>query len=287
MGSDGFDMTERSDKWVIIDYCGTLSLAAPRFGRPESLAHALERSGLAALGVCTPEIFWEQIVDPTWVEASTTSIGYAKAIAGRIASLGIAPDVPTAEIAAAALRFVDIYLAASRIDPHWRPVLTGLSGDPAAVAVVATDHYAEATGMIIGYLDAWGIPARKIGKDRESPPDPPAGFLVANSADLGVRKEDRRFWEILKSRLPSAPARRILLIDDFGFNEAPGDSYGEHTKVMTRREKIMANLDQTFRATVEVVPFDLPGPQWGSEAAGAALIEKTAAVIGAFLGRRT
>ncbi|MEW6334948.1 MAG: hypothetical protein AB1558_11825 [Thermodesulfobacteriota bacterium] len=274
------------EKLVIIDYCGTLSLAAPRFGRPDHLTRALDGSGLAALGVSTPEIFWEKIVDPTWIEGSTTSIGYAKVMAGRIASLDLAPGAPTAAIESAACRFVDLYLAASRIDPHWRPALTGLSGHPAAVTAVSTDHYAEATGMIIGYLDSWGIPARRSGRGKPSASPPASGFLVANSADLGALKESRRFWEILKSQLPPSSVRRILLIDDFGSNEAPGDSYGAHAQVTTRREKVIANIDQTFQAAVDVVPFELHGPHWGSEEAGAALIDETAAVIGAFLERR-
>jgi len=190
------------------------------------------------------------------------------------------------EMVSAASRFVALYLASSGIDPHWRPILARMSEQTGVIRVIATDHYAEATRMIVGYLDAWGIPARQIRKDGESLPDPAAGFFVANSADLGVWKEDRRFWETLKSRLPSVPARRILLIDDFGFNEAPGDSYGAHAQVTTRREKVIANIDQTFQAAVDVVPFELHGPHWGSEEAGAALIDETAVVIGAFLERR-
>jgi hypothetical protein len=124
--------------------------------------------------------------------------------------------------------------------------------------------------------------ARRDHDFRRSP-----GFFIANSADLGVWKESRRFWEILRSQLPPTPVRRILLIDDFGFNEAPGDSYGERTKVAARREKTVANLGETFQAVVEVAPFDLPGEDWGCEEAGARLIEETATRIDAFLERRS
>jgi hypothetical protein len=274
------------EKLVILDYCGTLSLEAPRFGRQENLIRVLEVSGLAALGVSTPEVFWANIVTPTWVEGSTTTIGYAQVMAERIASLCLAHDVSTSEIGAATSRFVDMYLDASRIDPHWRPILARLSKHPATITVVATDHYAEATGEITGYLDSWGIPARKIVTG-EKPPSPPASrFFVANSADLGVLKEAPRFWEILKSRISLASVRRILLIDDFGSNEAPGDSYGERAKVQARREKTVANLGKTFQVAVEVVPFELPGEDRGCEEAGAGLIEKTAACIDAFMERR-
>lgn len=274
------------EKLVIIDYCGTLSLEAPRFGRPENLIRTLEESGLAALGVSTPEAFWGTIVDPTWIKGSTTAIGYAQVMAERIASLCLAHDAPTDEIEAATDRFVAMYLAASRIDPRWRPVLARLNEYPAAITVVATDHYAEATGKIIGYLDSWGIPAKRIGTGEEPPSPPLSKFLVANSADLGVWKVDRRFWEILKSQLPPASVRRILLIDDFGFNEAPGDSYGERAKVLARREKTVAHLGETFHAVLEVAPFDLPEVDRGRKEAGARLIEKTAARIDAFLERR-
>jgi hypothetical protein len=271
---------------MIIDYCGTLSLEAPRFGRPENLVRVLAESGLAALGVSTPEAFWGTIVDPTWVKGSTTSIGFAQVMAEQIASLCLAPDAPTSKIEAATARFVATYLASSRIDPRWRSLLSRLNEKPAIMTVIATDHYAEATGKITGYLDSWGISARKTGKGEEPPLPPLSKFFVANSADLGFWKADRRFWEILKSQLPLTAVRRILLIDDFGFNEAPGDSYGERAKVMARREKTAANLGETFQAVLEVAPFDLPEEDWGCEEAGARLIEETAARVDAFLERR-
>ena len=273
------------EKFVIIDYCGTLSLEAPRFGRSENLIRALKESGLAALGVSTPEVFWGNIVNPTWVKGSTTSIGYAQVMAERIASLCLAPDAPTSEIEATTSRLVAMYFASSRIDPRWRPILARLSEHPAVITVVATDHYAEATGRITDCLHSWGIPARKIGKGEELPSPPASKFFVANSADLGVWKADRRFWEILKSRLPLASVRRILLIDDFGFNEEPGDSYGEQAKVLARQEKTVANLGETFQAVVEVAPFYLPGEDWECEEAGARPIEKTAERIDEFLER--
>jgi hypothetical protein len=274
------------DKLMIIDYCGTLSLEAPRFGRPENLVRVLAESGLAAVGVSTPEAFWGTIVDPTWVKGSTTSIGFAQVMAEQIASLCLAPDAPTSEIEAATARFVATYLASSRIDPRWRSLLLRLNENPAVMTVVATDHYAEATGKITDYLDSWGISARKTGKAEEPPLPSLSKFFVANSADLGVWKADRSFWEILKSELPLASVQRILLIDDFGFNEAPGDSYGERAKVLARREKTVANLGKTFQAAVEVVPFDLPRDDWGCEEAGARLIEETASRVDAFLERR-
>ena len=273
------------EKLVIFDYSGTLSLEAPRFGRSENLVRVLEESGLDALGISNPEVFWEKIANPTWIKGSTTAIGYTRVMAERIAALRLAPDAPQSEIEAATSRFVATYLAASRIDPHWRPVLACLGEHPAAITVVATDHYAEATEKIVDYLDSWGIPAGKIGKDEGFSSPSATHFFLANSADLGVWKADRRFWEILKSRLRLAAVRRVLLIDDFGFNEEAGDSYGGRAKVLARQEKTIANIGETFKAAVEAAPFCLSREVEGCNEAGARLIAETSARIEEFLER--
>ena len=241
---------------VIFDYSGTLSLEAPRFGRPENLVRTLAESGLFSLGVKTPEIFWEEIVGPTWIEGSTTAIGYQRVLAERIEALGLAPGATGAEIAAAASRFVDHYLDHSRMDSHWRPLLEKLTGYPGAAVVIATDHYAEATETIIRYLHAWGIPARKAGEKNEPCL---SSLFIANSADIGFWKADRRFWEVLKSRFPLKTVRSVMIIDDFGFNEDRGDSYGEGTGIEARQEKTFTALGEVFQAGVEVIPFFLKG----------------------------
>jgi len=158
--SDGIMKSPR--KIVIFDYSGTLSIEAPRFGRTENLVRALSETGLASLGVATPEIFWGEIVAPTWSEGSTTAAGYRNLMAAKVRALQRSTDVPKAEIDAACARFVDRYLAHSRIDPHWRPLLSRLTATPEACGIVATDHYAEATGTILGFLSAWGIPAAAL-----------------------------------------------------------------------------------------------------------------------------
>jgi len=274
------------EKLVIFDYSGTLSLDAPRFGRQENLVPALVETGLAALGVATPEAFWDQIVNPTWTEASTTDAGYKKVMAGRIAALGLAPGAPAEEIEAAASRFVDRYLVESRIDPHWRPVLSHLSTRPDTAVIVATDHYAEATETIIRYLRSWGIPARKGGtspyflrKNGELSP-----LFVANSADLGAWKADRRFWEIVKLQLSLEHLRRLLLIDDFGFNEEEGNRYSEGAMVTVRQAKTTDLLREIFQTAVEVIPFCLAGDLQYQEEARARLIAEAAAGIDRFLG---
>jgi hypothetical protein len=227
-------MMAATEHLVIFDYSGTLSLEAPRFARTESLLRALTESGLAALGVSTPEIFWEGIVAPTWIEGSTTAIGYKQVMAERIMALGTAPGKTGSEVSAAAYRFVDRYLDHSRIDPGWCPILTELAGNPGAAVVIATDHYAEATEAIARHLGSWDIRAQKAGKggtapdflDRNRELSPLFPFVIANSADIGFWKADRRFWDtLLRNPLPGK-VRSLLIIDDFGFNEERGDLYG-------------------------------------------------------------
>jgi hypothetical protein len=271
----------KPDKLVIFDYSGTLSLEAPRFGRPENLARALVESGLSSIGVTTPKLFWEEIAGPTWIEGSTTAIGYKRVMAERIEAVGLAPDATGAEIMAAASRFVDRYLDHSRIDPRWRPLLEKLAGCPGAAVVVATDHYAEATETIIRYFHAWNIPAQKTKEEAK----PRVPFFVANSADIGFWKEDRRFWEGLKPRLSPETVRSVLLIDDFGFNEDLGDSYGKRSRIDTRRQKTVTALRKVFQADVEVVPFFLEGRE--REDSSALRIAETGERIARFLNPPT
>jgi len=274
-------MTQFAEKMLVIfDYSGTLSLEAPRFGQPANLVRALAESGLFSLGVKTPEIFWEEIVGPTWIEGSTTAIGYKRVMAERIAALGLAPGATGAEITAAASRFVNRYLDHSRIDPHWRPLLEKLAGYPGAAVVIATDHYAEATETIIRYLHSWDISARKA-KEGTGGNRWLSLFSVANSADIGFWKADRRFWEVLKSRFSLETVRSVLIIDDFGFNEDQGDSYGEWARIEARQEKTFTVLGEVFQAGVEVIPFFLKGRD--REDAPALRIAETGGRIDQFL----
>lgn len=307
---------------VIFDYSGTLSLAAPRFGRPESLAQALAETGLAALGVATPDAYWDKIVNPTWTEGSTTRTGYTTLLARRIAAIGLAPGVPEEEIEAAAARFVERYLAHSGIDLRWRPLLSNLSGRPDAVTIIATDHYAEATEAIIGFLRDWDIPACRVGETGAWPDllrtaaaeiqgQPPRGpnqnnegtepllssslkrgkteplspFIVANSAELGAWKGDRRFWEDVKKTLSLGVPRRMILVDDFGFNEETGDIYGERAAIRLRRERTTAVLQKAFQIRAEVIPFYLEEDLRATEDAAGRLIAEITARIEDLLGR--
>jgi len=267
------------EKLVIFDYSGTLSLEAPRFARPVNLLSALAESGLARLGVATPEAFWGEIVGPTWTLGSTTAIGYKRVMAQRIEALGLAPGTTQEEIAAAASRFVDRYLDHSRIDPLWRPMLENLSVHPGAYVVIATDHYAEATETIIHNLHSWNISARKAGEEAE----PRFPFFIANSADIGFWKADHRFWEIVKLQLAITAIRSVLIIDDFGFNEEQGDSYGNRARVEARQRETAASLQQIFQTSLAVIPFFLKSEERDRKEAGAQRIAETIRRIDRFL----
>ncbi|MFQ3621271.1 MAG: hypothetical protein SNJ78_10070, partial [Spirochaetales bacterium] len=48
-------------------------------------------------------------------------------------------------IVAATQRFVNLYFAASRIDPHWKPLFLDKALLNRYTYLIATDHYAECT----------------------------------------------------------------------------------------------------------------------------------------------
>ena len=303
------------EKLVIFDYSGTLSLEAPRFARPVNLLSALAESGLAKLGVATPEAFWGEIVGPTWTRGSTTAIGYKRVMAERITALALDPGAAGAEITAASSRFVDLYLAHSRIDARWRTILAELANDPATAVVIATDHYAEATEAIVRHLDSLDIRAQKADKwaesiahagDRSGTPSGPgrrngggkatdssgtpqggredfSSFAIANSADIGFWKADRRFWDALRLNLSREKVRSLLMIDDFGFNEEQGDAYAERAKVEARREKTRGVLWEAFQTPMEVITFFLEGAERNPDGDAGRQIEETSRSIRSFL----
>ena len=250
------------DKLIIFDYSGTLSFEAAAFAKPENLQEELKKSGLWDLGIQTPNLFWEQIVNLTWQEGSTTPIGYKKIIDQQVKRLfpQISSTLSDDRIFQAASLFVDRYLEHSRIDARWRPLLQSLSRKAGLCLVIATDHYAEATGAILHFLKTWEIPATTLATS----PDTilPGRMIVANSADLGVHKADRRFWEILRKRLELDRLRHILLIDDFGVNEQKDDLYADLQKVEKRRQQTIALLKAVFPADVQdfffTIKLDVP-----------------------------
>lgn len=249
----------KPDRLILFDYSGTLSLQAVLFGQGDSLLSALEHSGLARLGI-TPTLFWEEIVNPTWEEGSTTQVGYRQVMVRRLLE-GAAFQNPGAEpwnvpdLQRAVADFVNAYLASSCMEEAWRPLLRKLPGQRGLCAVIATDHYAEATPAIVNYLEKWDIPAlparRAFGI-----PQPPA-LIVANSADLGAHKTSPRFWQPLKAGLGLHELKGILLLDDFGYNEQAGDAYSERKRVEGRQEETTRLLREVFSVDPCIFPFFL------------------------------
>jgi len=269
------------ERLVIFDYSGTLSREAVLFARPETLMNYLKESGLFDLGIDSLDFFWREIVNATWEEGSTTGIGYARLIEQRLRELSPprGPHASLADSATAASRFVDSYFTHSPPDRRWQPLLTNLVSYPRTCVVVATDHYAEATEYITNFLEDLAIPAKPV---RELITKSACDIaVVANSADIGHPKADRRFWEILKSNLELKTIRRVLFVDDFGHNEGEGDDYGNITRVEVRKEKTGAILTEVFPGEITALPFlikrdDSETPTYDrDEQAYGALIETT------------
>lgn len=246
----------KRERLVIFDYSGTLSIEAALFSRPKRLIAKLKECGLVDLGVATPEVFWAEIVNPTWEEGSTTKIGYERIIKQAIRE-GLNPDVSDAALDRAVASFVAIYFEDSAIHPRWQPILERMVRDERICCVVATDHYAEATGYIIGHLKALSISALSF----ESADTVVSGHIyVANSADLGFHKANPRFWEKLKKGLPVEWINEVVIVDDFGFNETAGDAYAALAKVDKRKTLTATLLKDTFSVPVYMVPFMIEEP---------------------------
>jgi len=270
-------------KLIIFDYSGTLSLEAPLFAAPETLMKHLEVTGLRDFGIDSPRIFWEQLVNPTWVAGSTTPAGYKKVLLERMIAL-LHPDAPQnrrTALAGTVGAFVDRYLGHSRIDARWKPLLRRINAHPSARAVIATDHYAEATGAIINFLGEWQIEAVPASEAALNPQA--AAFIVASSADLKVHKADPRFWQILKTGLRLDAVRRILIIDDFGYNEQGADDYSRRHRVDTRMKETVRTLETVFSAAVEIVPVMIGADAKNRDARIETLIADAAAAIGRHL----
>lgn len=300
-----------SDKLVIFDYSGTLSLDAVEFSRSDNLIRHLQESGLFALGVDNTAIFWD-IVNSTWAKGSTTRLGYKTVLEERLAELFPQKAAQNKEeLSRSVSVFVDAYLNYSRIDGHWQSILNKLSLDKSATVIIATDHYAEATAAIINHLKKWSIKAvpltslviptpriqritrRRRGDDEAycayvEEADDAAGnvcqrmqggednFIVANSADMGVYKSGQQFWQVVKDSLRQN-FNRILLIDDFGVNEQPDDAYADSVKISERRQMTEKILHNIFAADVQSIFFAVGDKQIKS------MIAEASAIIDEFL----
>lgn len=243
------------EKLIILDYSGTLSRDAVLFATPDSLVKHLKESGLKDFGIDEPGKLWEDLVNPTWMEGSTTSAGYRKVLEARLQTILFQnmSTVLRSRIADAVSIFVESYFTRSRIDRRWEPILLKLHRCSSVRTIIATDHYAEATGYIIKYLQAFQIHAIPAKEDFISSGS--ASFIVANSADLGFHKADVRFWETLKLSVKMDTIHQILIIDDFGYSEQKGDIYGEQKSVDSRMVNTVMILESLFPAEIHLIPF--------------------------------
>ena len=212
------------DQLIIFDYSGTLSPEMAEFANPDNLMRHLQESGLSELGVNSAALFWE-IVNTTWEKGSTTNAGYKKVLQDGLYQLfPEAAQSRQAEVAKAVADFTDAYFNHSYIDLHWRPVLEMINSGKSIQAVIATDHYAEATDTIIDYLSQWNIQATRAAVcDRSN-------YVVVNSADIGVHKAETEVLGNDTKKIAASSARQILLIDDFGANEQNADAYAANSR---------------------------------------------------------
>jgi hypothetical protein len=263
---------------VVFDYSGTLSMEAVAFANDDVLERQLYLSGLADFGVDSPETFWSGIVNPTWEEGSRSPIGYRRLIVDKISKewTGNQKGSSLAALDRAAGIFVARYFSHSRIDPAWRPLLRELYKHPLITAVVATDHYAEATEAIKDQFQHLQINAVPLGAGDAASR---RCFFIANSADLGYRKDEEKFWVQVREQTHWTPTVRLLLIDDFGANEAAGDPYGQEAKVAARRQSITEVLKKVFAGRAEIIPFILAGDETPASGAACFRIRQIAAGV--------
>jgi len=259
------------DSLAVLDFSGTLSLGGARFAAPTRLSGELRRSGLADLGIASPEVFWDTLVNPTWHRGSTTTDGYATVLSAATAEhlRDRDGDVDDAAMRAAVQRFADRYFAASTIEDAWRPWLHRLADLPHTAVVVATDHYAEATVHIVGELVRLGVDAIAL---RADPPARHRAVLVANSADIGCHKQDPAFWDPVVDAVGAVD--RVAVVDDFGANEDEADAYAHDARVRHRRRATTSLLMDVFDADVTTCAFvvaagDDAGAAIGDAASGA------------------
>ena len=246
------------DRLVIFDFSGTLSIQSVVFGTEENLTQALKESGLWELGLNSTDRFWNEVVNPTWTQGSTTSIGYEKLLTNQISRI---LQLPLETVASQVSAFARKYFQSFEVYPAWKEVFEEMNQHPGCLILIATDHYAEATGWIIRKLQARGLAAASVFTDSIQQTEL-FSIWIANSSDVGYPKASREFWLILKQRLSLHSVSLVMVVDDFGFNEQPKDDYSSQEKVrirQTRQEKI---LNAVFNCPVRVFKFFMPDKNW-------------------------
>ncbi len=237
---------------VIFDYSGTLSLGAVEFGRPGNLKRHLEESGLAGIGIDTPDRYWHEVVNPTWPDASTSTTGFQSTVAGCIQKMKM-PGATSRLIETAVAKFLAAYMDHSHIDQRWQPLLSDIQNRPDTLGLIATDHYAEATAAILAHMAVLGMSATPAAGEISH--DGKNMFIVANSADIGYLKADHRFWATLRKTWLSIPIKKLVLVDDFGINEQGLTEYAESSRIETRIVATRQALSEAFGVQPQIIKF--------------------------------
>ena len=244
---------------IIFDYSGTISLKSVLFSSNESILQALHKSGLDKFGVCSPKVFWNRIVNPTWKKGSLTPIGYTSVIQSAVKEWMLKDSIFYSEegLQKSAESFVHEYLENSQPDSRWGGILEALMQREDCFILIATDHYAEATQYFQDHFARIGIKMEVVQPSSCYKPSKAALFL-ANSADLGYHKNDPEYWYIIKQFLSPHKVGKVILVDDFGYNEHVDDAYAELQKVEKRQKQTADILSNTFDCEIVVLPFLLP-----------------------------
>lgn len=248
-------MAQSVKKMLVLDFSGTLSLEATLYAQTEKLWQELHETGLVESGVDSVDTFWNKIVNPTWPEGSTTTKGYKQLLFEQLCRLSTLSGAAAQEDTTwtGVSQFVDRYFAWSVIDPAWQRFIETFLDQPGVLVVVAADHYAEATGHIRSQLAALGlqsIPALEAAGGEGQ-------VVVANSADIGHPKASEFFWAAFKQSQDIPFLTDVVMIDDFGFNEQPLDSYASEKRVVQRLDQTVRLLSSVFEAHVLAFPFFL------------------------------
>ncbi len=238
---------------MLLDFSGTLSVGAIRFGVPENLERALRESGLKSLGVRNAGDFWNRCINPFWKRGSTSDAGYAALLAEVLEKeYRASPE----DARKGAVHFRNLYFEASGIDPLWKPLLEYLANRRNVIGIIATDHYAEMAAHLEGQLREMGLRGCSLKK---GPPLSEDFLGIASSADLGFPKNQEGFWKTLRESLPFS-FHSIFLVEDFGANEPAGDAYGNFRRVLERRRQTTEHLRNTFFRSPEICDCALAAP---------------------------
>ena len=248
-------MINKSNCLIIFDFSGTLSIKTSWFGRKKSLINAFKASGLWDLGLRSVKMFWEKIISPTWYEGATTQIGYQTLLSNKILELGL---MKKDQIDESTQLFTEFYLNQSNIEKLWIPILKKLYNHPFVTLLVVTDHYAEITNHISNQFKRIGFTTTSLCiSSLNNKQEIEGSILIANSADMGCLKRSSVYWNQVKTVFSPKIFNQIIIIDDFGFNEAQEDKYSDMNKIFKRMVSTLEGIQTLSFREIYCIPFFL------------------------------